>query len=353
VILAGRRLRLQRAAALQESMDLMTLGHVRAQIWTILVVTLVAEGVGGLLLYLAWHQHPGVVYPGFAAAFHAVSAFCNAGFSTFSANLVPLRSDLATNVVIAALIVTGGLGFPVLHGLGQVAGRRLRGQRGPRLTLHARLALLTTGVLLATGTLAFYALEWNGALAALPWWEQILASGFQSVTARTAGFNTVDIGLLKPATLWVLMGLMFVGGCPGSTAGGIKTTTAAVIWITVWTILKGRERVEALGRTLLPEQVAKALALMGVAGATVSVAILVLLVSQSAEPARLAFEAVSAFGTVGLSANLTPQLDLWGKLVIMGLMFIGRTGPLTLGFAIAARERPARVVYPTEKIMIG
>jgi trk system potassium uptake protein TrkH len=149
------------------------------------------------------------------------------------------------------------------------------------------------------------------------------------------------------------MGLMFVGGCPGSTAGGIKTTTAAVVWITVWTILKGRERVEALGRTLPPEQVAKALALMGVAGATVSVAFLVLLVSQPAEPERLAFEAVSAFGTVGLSANLTPQLNSWGKLVIVGLMFIGRTGPLTLGFAIAAREQPTRVVYPTEKIMIG
>jgi trk system potassium uptake protein TrkH len=201
VILAGRRLRLQRAAALQESMDLMTLGHVRAQIWTILVVTLVAEGVGGLLLYLSWCQHPGVVYPGYAAIFHAVSAFCNAGFSTFSANLVPLRSDVATNLVIAALIITGGLGFPVLHCLGQVAGRRLRGERGSRLTLHACLALLTTGALLAAGSLAFYLLERNGVLATLPWWEQIMASGFQSVTARTAGFSTVDISLLKPASL--------------------------------------------------------------------------------------------------------------------------------------------------------
>jgi trk system potassium uptake protein TrkH len=353
VILAGRRLRLQRAAALQESMDLTTLGHVRTQIWTILVVTLVAEGVGGLLLYLAWRPHPGVVHPGFAAIFHAVSAFCNAGFSTFSANLVPLRNDVATNLVIAALIVSGGLGFPVLHCLGQVARRRLRGEHGPGLTLHARLALLTTGVLLAAGTLAFYVLECHGVLAALPWGEQILTSGFQSVTARTAGFSTVDISLLKPATLCVLMGLMFVGGCPGSTAGGIKTTTAAVVWITVRTILRGRERTETLGRTLLPEQVAKALALVGVGGATVSVAILALLVSQPAEPVRLAFEAVSAFGTVGLSANLTPQLDPWGKFVIMGLMFIGRTGPLTLGFAIVARQRPARITYPAEKIMIG
>ncbi len=353
VILAGRRLRLRSAAAMQESMDLMTLGQVRAHVQTIVGVTLLAEGLGALLLFGAWSGDPAVPSPGFAALFHAVSAFCNAGFSTFTANLAPFRDHAPTNLVIAALIVVGGLGFPVLHGLGRAARRRLRGERGILLSLHTRLALRTTVTLLLAGAGAFLLLERDGVLADASWGGRLLAAAFQSVTARTAGFNTVDVGRLGPATLWILMGLMFVGGCPGSTAGGVKTTTVATVLATLRATLRGREQVEVMGRTIPAEQVAKALAMVGVSLGTVAVAVLGLLLSQAEPPLAVLFEAVSAFGTVGLSTGLTSRLTPSGKLLIMGLMFVGRIGPLTLGFAIALRERAAHVTYPTEKIMIG
>ena len=169
----------------------------------------------------------------------------------------------------------------------------------------------------------------------------------------TTGFNTVDTGALGPATLWLVMVLMFVGGSPGSTAGGVKTTTLATVVASVWATLRGRARVEAFRRTLSDEQVTKALALIGISLATVAVAILALLATQTGDALALTFEAVSAFGTVGLSTGLTPTLDAWGKLVLVAVMFVGRVGPITLGFALAARARPTRVVYPSEKIMIG
>ncbi|MGE5848880.1 MAG: TrkH family potassium uptake protein [Candidatus Methylomirabilota bacterium] len=353
VVLAGRRLRLHSAAALQESMDVMTLGQVRSQIRTILLVTLIAEGIGTLLLLLAWWDHPAAGNAPFAALFHAVSAFCNAGFSTLPRGLIPFRDHWPTNLLMATLIVVGGLGFPVLYGLAHVIRLRLRGQGGGRLSLHTRLALITTAALLIGGVVTVLVLEGDGELAGLYWPERLLAAGFQSVTARTAGFSTLEVGLLRPATLWVLMGLMFIGGSPGSTAGGIKTTTAATILTTLWATVQGKDRVEAFGRTIPGEQVAKALALVGISLGTMSLGTLALLAGQSGDPLGLTFEVVSAFGTVGLSTGVTPEITAWGKPLIMGLMFVGRTGPLTLGFALATREQRSRVIYPTEKIMIG
>lgn len=353
VILAGRRLRLQHAAALQESMDLETVGHVRKRLRALLGITVAAEAAGAVILYLLWRGRPGIEDPAFSALFHAVSAFCNAGFSTFRSGLVPFRDDLGTNVVFVSLIVLGGLGFPVLPGLGRLALGAWRRRRVPLLTLHARLALLTTGILLAGGALAVGALEWRGALAPLGWPSRLLAAGFLSVTARTAGFNTVDTAALAPATLWLLMMLMFIGGSPGGTAGGIKTTTAATVIATLWATVRGRPRVEAFRRTLPDEQVAKALALVGISLIVVMAAVLALLATQGSDPLALAFEAVSAFGTVGLSTGLTPSLNAWGKVVIMAAMFVGRTGPLTLGFALAARAARGRVTYPSERVMIG
>jgi trk system potassium uptake protein TrkH len=353
VVLAGRRLRLRAAAALLESMDLQTLGQVVGQLRTILAVTLAVEGIGALLLMAAWADHPAVDRPVFAAIFHAVSAFCNAGFSIIPGNLARFRDHVATNLIVAGLIGLGGIGFPVLHGLA-VGLRAWRVEGRPmRQSLHTRLALWTSGILLTAGMAMFLLLEWNGTLAALSWPRALQAAFFQSVTARTAGFNTVDIGLLRPATLWVLLILMFIGGCPGSTAGGIKTTTAATVAATLWGTLRGRERVEAFGRTIPGEQIAKALAVMGVSAAVVAVTTLGLLTGEAGDSLKLTFEAVSAFGTVGLSTGLTPGLSTAGKLLIILAMFIGRTGPLTLAFALAARRAPSRVRFPEEKIMIG
>jgi trk system potassium uptake protein TrkH len=353
VILAGRRLRLRSAAALQESMDLETVGHVRGQLRTIVGMTLAAEVLGALALYAFWRDDPRVAVPWFDALFHAVSAFCNAGFSTFSSGLVPLRESLGTNLVIAGLIVVGGLGFPVVRVLGHLAVGGWRTRQAVRLSLHARLALLTAGTLLVSGTLMFLLLEWQRTLAPLTWPSRFVAAGFLSVTARTAGFNTLDTAALAPATLWLLMLLMFVGGNPGSTAGGIKTTTFATVVATFWGTLRGRPHVEAFRRTIPDEQVTKALALLGISTAVIAAGVTALLATQAGEPLALVFEAVSAFGTVGLSTGVTSTLNGLGKTVIIGLMFVGRTGPLTLAFALAARRVSTAVTYPAEKVMIG
>lgn len=353
VVLAGRRLRLARAAELQESMDLETVGHVRSLLRTIVVMTAVAEGAGALVLWLLWRGREGIETPTFAAAFHAVSAFCNAGFSTFATSLTGFVGHVPTNAVFVVLIVAGGLGFPIMSEIWRFVFEHHHGASRPLFSLHARLGLVMTGGLLLVGTLAFLVLEWGGALASLGGATRVAGAGFLSVTARTAGFNTIATGALAPATLLLLMALMFVGGCPGSTAGGIKTTTAATVVATLWTSVRGRPRVEAFRRTIPDEQVAKALALVGISFATVAGAIVFLLATQAGDPLALTFEAVSAFGTVGLSTGVTPTLNLAGKAVIMALMFAGRTGPLTLAFALAARSRPAHVTYPSEKVMIG
>lgn len=353
VVLAGRRLHLRRATALRDVMDLETVGQVRTQVKTILGLTAACEVAGCLFLYVLWRGRPDIEAPLGAAVFHAVSAFCNAGFSTFPSNLELFRDDAVTCAVVAMLIITGGLGFPVLRvGLAWAAGR-WAGHRRLAPSLHARLALVTTATLLLAGMLGTLALDWSATLAPLSWSARFSAAGFLSVTARTAGFNTVPIGALAPATLWLLMLLMFIGGNPGSTAGGIKTTTAATVVAALSATLRGRPRVEAFRRTIPDEQVAKALALVGVSFALVATGVLALLATQTADARALTFEAVSAFGTVGLSTGATPRLNGAGKVVLMILMFVGRTGPLTLGFALAARGGSTGVTYPNEKVMIG
>ncbi|HBA60371.1 MAG TPA: hypothetical protein DCZ92_06070 [Elusimicrobia bacterium] len=326
----------------------------RGQVKTIVAVTFAAEALGALALWLRWRERADIEAPILAAVFHAVSAFCTAGFSLLADGLARFRADGASNAIVVALMLLGSLGFPVFQDLGRVARSLAARQRPPRLALHTRLALVTTGVLVAAGLVAALGLEWRGVLAPLTLPGHLLAAVFLAVTAQsTTGFNTVDTGALGPATLWLVMVLMFVGGSPGSTAGGVKTTTLATVVASVWATLRGRARVEAFRRTLSDEQVTKALALIGISLATVAVAILALLATQTGDALALTFEAVSAFGTVGLSTNLTPTLDAWGKAVVIAVMFIGRTGPLTLGFALAARARRRRIVYPPEKIMIG
>lgn len=354
VLLAGRRLRLTRAAALQESMDARTLGQVRGLLTTLVALTAVAEALGALALWALWAGRPEVPAPAFAALFHAVSAFCTAGFSTFAGGLTAFRDDAGTNLAVGLLVLLGSLGSPVLYNLARVARPARWRVRVAHLSLHVRLALTTTALLLAGGALAGLLLEWRGALQGLGAGPTLLAALFLAVTSHsTAGFNTLDTVRLAPATLCVVMLLMFVGGNPGSTAGGIKTTTGATVVATLWATIRGRPRVDVFRRTIPDEQVAKALALVGISLAVVAGGAILLLATQPGAPLALIFEAVSAFGTVGLSAGATAALDASGKLVLVALMFVGRTGPLTLGFALAARAARSRIAYPPEKIMIG
>jgi trk system potassium uptake protein TrkH len=291
-----------------------------------------------------------------AAVFHSVSAFCNAGFSTFSDNLSGFKYNLPVNATIGTLIVLGGIGFVVIGDFYAALKNKLKRRHGPKhkFRIQSRLALGWTGGLILLGTLLIYWLEHKHILTGMRTDQALLVSLFQSITTRTAGFNTCDIGALQPATLFLMIILMFIGACPGGTGGGIKTTTPAVIWAMIRAGFNHREEPELYRRTIPVETVQKAVmalcsSLLLVCGAT-----MLLAVFEQKDFLDVLFETVSAFGTVGLSTGLTPELSDPGRILISLLMFIGRLGPLTIGFAFMLRAvRPAKYSYAEERIMIG
>jgi trk system potassium uptake protein TrkH len=317
---------------------------------------LACEAAGALLLWLRWWPEMGAVRGAWHALFHAVSAFCNAGFGLWPDSLVRYRADPLVNAVVIVLIVLGGLGFLVVYDVFE--GARGRG----RLSVHTKLALAVSGVLVIAGTAVFWLLERDLALAGMPWAERFWASLFQGVTPRTAGFNTVDVAGLSPATNFFIILLMFVGGSPGSCAGGIKTTTFGVLALASWSRVRGRTHVNAFGRTLTSGTVGDTLSI-ALGGALVVVAALFALLVVEA-PSHLAqedqgvffaylFETVSALGTVGLSMGMTPHLLEPSRLLVTFLMFLGRLGPLTVASAVASSRPLDDWQYPEEDVMVG
>lgn len=354
-ILLGRRLGVRSRSLLAESMELGDVDALRQLMVTIVKSTILIELGGALLLFLRFLPGRPAGTAAYVAVFHAISAFCNAGFSTFSDSLMSYRGDLVVNLVIGALIVLGGLGFTVLRGLASRAssGRRAKLGLWARSSVHVKLVLPATALLLVFGAVGFYFLEYGSTLRGLPLGEKLLGAGFQSVTARTAGFNTVDIGLLGGPGVMLLVILMFVGAAPGSTAGGIKVTTAAVLLLSVRAMLGGRHEVEIFDRTIPKEVVYKATAITVISFLLVVLVFSFLLWSESGRFEVLLFETVSAFATVGLSMNYSPSLSVPGKLAISGLMYAGRTGPLTIALAIGEESASAPVRLPSENVLVG
>ncbi len=321
----------------------------------IVLLTLLAEGAGTLLLFARWlPDFPSALEALYCAGFHAVSAFCNAGFSLFSDSLVRYASDPAVNLVITGLVITGGLGFVVVHEL----LNRETARRGPlfslrRLTAHSRIVLATSGILVLAGTLVFFFIEHDNALAGLPLHGKLIAALFQAVTPRTAGFNTVAMGGLRPVTVLLMVALMFIGASPGSTGGGIKTTTFAVLFLAIRSRVAGRREVEFRDRTVPRDVMYRATAIAVTSVGVVGLFFIVLLLSESAPFEELLFETTSAFGTVGLSTGVTPLLSLPGRLAVTLLMYVGRLGPLTLALAMRARQTRLPVKMPDADVMLG
>lgn len=321
----------------------------------ILLLTLLAESAGTVLLFVRWLPEFGDPLQAlYVAGFHSVSAFCNAGFSVFSNSLEAYRTDPSVCLPIMALIIAGGLGFSVVHEL----VNRENVRRGPafalrRLTVHARLVLWTSGILVTAGTVFFFFFEYDNALAGLPVGGKLLAALFQSVTPRTAGFNTVPLAGLKPATVLLWSVLMFIGASPGGTGGGIKTSTAAVLFLAVRDRILGREDVEIGRRTIPKDIVYRASSIAAVSVGIVTFFFTILLLTQRAPFQDILFETLSAFGTVGLSTGLTPNLDAVGKLAIIMLMYVGRLGPLTLALAMRTHQSKLPISYPDARIMVG
>jgi len=330
----------------------------RRMLWSIVLLTLVAEMSGAILLWVRWGSELGWGAALGHAIFHSVSAFCNAGFSTFTTSLTAFQRDPVTLGIVAVLVVLGGLGFVVVGDLWARYARRST----PRLRLHTTLVLAATAVLVLAGALLYYGFEVRNTLAALPPLDRVTNAFFMSVTARTAGFNAVDYDAVSDPSVVLTVLLMFVGGSPGSTAGGVKTTTVALLGVLLGSYLRGRRQVSVRGRTVPPETVHLAMGLVVAALAAVALSIFVLMLSEvpggttdRALLVRAAFESVSAFGTVGLSMGLTPALTVGGKVVIVILMFLGRVGPLTLAAAMAIAQHRRRVHYrhAHETVVIG
>lgn len=342
-ILAGRRLGVKGAAALAEMVDSRSLLDVRRTVGMIVTYTLVFEAIGAAVRYLLFDHR---AWP---AVFHAVSAFCNAGFSTFEDGLVPYVGSPGVCLTIEVLVVLGGLGFPVVHELLFRWTTLLTRHRPPRLTLNTRVALATTAMLLG-GT---YLLLENGAsFAELGILERMNAAVLQSVSARTAGFNVVDVGKMRPASLLVTCFAMFVGAGSGSIAGGIKVTTLAVLFAAFRGELRGQSA-RLFDRAIPDAVVRRAMGVAFLSTFVVVAVVFVLLLLERQEPLAILFETVSAFSTTGLSTGITAQLGAPAKLVLSFTMLIGRIGPLTAAVALATRTRAAHYQLPEERVMIG
>lgn len=400
-LLLWRGLRVRESLLVQEvfSHDLRT--EVRRIVFFIIVTTFSIEAVGAVLLMDVWQTSAsgGVLSLGeriYYSVFHSTAAFCNAGFSLYSGNLVKWQSSWEANLVIPALILSGGIGFGVLYNLARmvryvVIGRKKAPLAKKRLMLQTKLALVMTAVLLLGGTALVLVLEmypgqpdaWVCSAYATPpqapgsppvlpeaaapaaesplgrtWTERLSGAWFLSVTARTAGFNTVDVTRLASATKFLVVVLMFIGASPGSTGGGIKTVTLAVIACGVWAALRGYPHVQVFKRALPYETVLRAMAILAVCVTWVSVVAMIISAWGMQAGSHytfldVLFETTSGFATVGLSAGATPLLNTLGRLLIVLTMFLGRVGPLTLFVAMQGRRVRPRFSYATENVAIS
>lgn len=322
----------------------------------IVTMTVLIETLGSIALSARfWSVFPGHPFKAlWFGVFHAVSAFCNAGFSLFSDGLVRFTGDPIVNLSVMSLVILGGIGFPVISALSS----RNTWSQGFRhglssLSIHTRLVLIMTAVLVLGGAILLFAADYNGAQKGLALDERVWASLFQSVAARTAGFNTVDIGATSPQAVFVYVFLMFVGTAPGGTGGGIKITTFALLFLSVKASLRRRAEITVFNRSVHPRTLHNIIVITFLAMIACFVTTFLLTWSQDGvTPARALFESVSAFATAGLSMNLTPDLNTGGKLMITALMYLGRIGPLTLTLALA-RRAPVGVGYPQGRILVG
>jgi len=352
-LMVGRKISLRERLIIQEAYNILTLEGLARFATRILRVTIVLEGLGALILSLHWWKAgfpiPKAIVLGI---FHSVSAFCNAGFSLFSNGLADYAADPVVSLTVSGLVVSGGLGFIAISDIYKTGIRRTE----KRLTTHSRLVIMMTLSLIIAGTVLIYLLERNNTLAHLSPAAQWLAALFQSIAPRTAGFNTVNIGLMHFPTLMLIIILMFIGASPGGTGGGIKTTT----------FVTGRSRVLIFKKRLEHEFINRAFVLSAIAAMMLVLVTLLLLQSEIAHFTAermmpVLFEVVSAFGTVGLSIGsaINPLLSFscdfsnWGKLLIILTMFAGRLGPLTMGSAVVWHRKDQPFEYPEAKVLIG
>lgn len=373
----GRRLTTRDSSLLATSLGSTNGTTARGLLWTVIIISVTIEAVGALLLYTRFEREMPTDMAIWFSIFHSVSAFCNAGFGLLPDSLTRYVGNATVNITIMLLILLGGIGFIAFLEMQQFAKSRVRlflertgilkgssyWREAPyRFSVHTKIVIRTSLWLILIGAVVVGLLEFNNVQKDMSWSTRIYSSLFQSVTPRTAGFNTLDQGALSGATLFVIMILMFIGASPGSTGGGIKTSTFAVLLGIVRSRLKRQDHVVFFGRRIGSFLQSEAVTFTVIATAAVILGALLLQIFETGGEGHrvsggkfveLLFEAISAFATVGLSTGITPKLAPLSKVVLVVLMFVGRVGPLTLALAISRQRQPSKVVYPEGRIIIG
>ncbi len=352
-LILGKRLGWKQEERMREIMVSQTVPQMYRLIVSIISITLFFEFIGAVILYLRFLPSMGSFLATKHAVFHSVSAFCNAGFSLFTPSFTEYTGDAIVNFALMLLIVAGGIGFIVFEDIsGNIRGINVFSLKWTRLTVHTRLVVIMTLSLIMSGALAIFFFEFDNTMLHLSVPEKLMAALFQSVTSRTAGFNTLEIGAFRETSLLLTMLLMFIGASPASTAGGIKTTTLAVFILSARSHLNSRSRVEVYRKSISPETIYKSIAIVLLFFTFIFAVAMLLLTTQRFSFLQILFESVSAIGTVGLSMGITPGLDATGKLLISLLMYVGRVGPLTIALALGERRKPT-VEFPTTRIVVG
>ena len=350
-LILGRRISYKERLIIQDDLQEFSISNVIHLVKYVITFTVVIQGAGALLFFVRLVTRYEPLRALYFSVFHAVSAFNNAGFDIFGNSLESFTGDFIINFVVMGLIIMGGLGFVVLVELYRTKDwKRLR-----NFSLQTKIVLLVSFLLLVIGFFMILLLEFDNSatMEDLSWGHKIISSLFLSVTPRTAGFNTLPTGDLRVSTLFFVILLMFIGASPGSTGGGIKTTTFGAMMMSTWNLIKGRSKVEIFKREVNLEVIEKAFAITLLAAMLVITVTMVLVVNEGLPFVDILFESVSAFGTVGLSTGVTPQLSNLGRILITMTMFAGRVGPLTLAIAFAKRRQKGIYHYPREDIMVG
>ncbi|MFQ5964607.1 MAG: TrkH family potassium uptake protein [Candidatus Scalinduaceae bacterium] len=350
-IAIGKRLLISQQVAIKGALDT-GYAEIKKTVLVIMLSTFIIEAIGAVVLAIHWsgeHFGDDIFYP----IFHSISAFCNAGFSLFNDSLINYSGDVVVNITFALLIILGGLGFIVLSNLYGVFAFFLSRNSKRKLNLHTKIVLTMTGILIILGAILFYVFEHENTLDLLSFKDKVFVSFFQSVTTRTAGFSTVDVGSLTSPTYLYFILFMFIGGSSGSTAGGIKTVTFFVILAVVYKMFRGKEDIEVFERTINRRTVQKAISITIISILTITLFCMLLLYTENVPFKFIIFEVFSAFGTVGLSSGLTPELTTIGKILISILIFIGRIGPLVLALILGREIAERKIRFPEERIVVG
>jgi len=350
ILILGRSISITNRLVLENDFTMNGHKNIKDLLKKIVLFTFGFELFGALILFFHF-KGLNIAERIYTSVFHSISAFCNAGFSTLKNGFLPYTSNTGFNITISFLIITGGIGFLVLNELFLFLSKK---KTFSKFTIHSKLVLIVSTILIIIGTLLIFTEEIFNSANNLPILDKLLSSFFQSISARTAGFNTIDLNILSYSSLFIMLILMFIGASPGSTGGGVKTTSIGLVFAYFKARFSGKKNVNLFYRAIPQKNYEKAFLMIIVSFLIISLSMFLILSFEiNFSFSELLFEVVSAFGTVGLSLGITPDLSLASKIVIMITMFIGRIGPIALLLAISRKEDKTVFDYPEENIMIG